>query len=92
VILDLPGVVLYGEAKWRSKEAKNQGVDKTKSQLQLRRDFLGDIGPRVYGKRNYVVLGIVLDEPLEQVQPPDARGVNTASVRWEELATYPHHP
>jgi hypothetical protein len=92
VILDLPEVVIFGEAKWRSKEATNQGVDKTKSQLQLRRDFLGQIGPRVYGKRENVVLGIVLDDPLAQVQPPDGNGVHTASIRWEELAAYTDHP
>ena len=39
-----------------------------------------------------MVLGIVLDDPLAQVQPPAAHGVHTASIRWEELATYTNHP
>lgn len=90
--MDGEQAVVFLEAKWRSKEAKNQGLDKTKSQLQLRRDFLGRIGPRVYGDRVFVVVGIVLDEPLEEATPPDANGVVTASIRWDELATYAAHP
>lgn len=92
VVLDGDRAVVFLEAKWRSKEAKNQGVDKTKSQLQLRRDFLGTIGPRAYGQRAFVVAGIVRDEPLEEATPPDANGVHTASIRWDELATYLAHP
>ena len=53
---------------------------------------LGTIGPRVYGKRAFLVVGIVLDEPLEEATPPDANGVHTASIRWDELSTYPAHP
>jgi hypothetical protein len=46
----------------------------------------------VYGERAFVVVGVVLDEPLEEATPPDVNGVHTASVRWEELATYSAHP
>ena len=92
VVLDGDAAVVFLEAKWRSKEAKNQGVEKTKSQLQLRRDFLGSIGPRVYGSRAFVVVGIVRDEPLEEATPPDANGVHTASISWDELALYSAHP
>jgi len=66
-------------------------VSGTKSQLQLRRDFLGMIGPRVYGDRAFVVCGVVLDDPLG-VEPPNAKGVHTASVTWEQLSGYENHP
>jgi hypothetical protein len=92
VVLDADTAVVFVEAKWRSKEATNQGITGTKSQLQLRRDFLGKIGRGVYGDRAFVVLGIVLDEPLAAVTPPDAQGVHTASLRWDDLAAYQHHP
>lgn len=92
VVLDGDGAVVFCEAKWRSKEATNQGIDGTKSQLQLRRDFLGVIGPRVYGDRAFVVVGIVLDDALAAAVPPDANGVHTASLRWEELAEFARHP
>jgi hypothetical protein len=92
IVLDGDRAVVFCEAKWRSKEAMNQGVDGTKSQMQLRRDFLGRIGPQVYGDRGFVVCGIVLDEPLAAVTPPDAHGVHTVSIRWAELASYPAHP
>jgi predicted RNase H-like nuclease len=90
-VLDGDAAVVFCEAKWRSGQAMNQGVSGTKSQLQLRRDFLGVIGPRVYGERGFVVCGVVLDDPLA-VEPPDANEVHTASVTWEQLAGYDRHP
>jgi hypothetical protein len=84
--------VVFVEAKWLSKEATGQGPSGTKSQLQLRRDFLGRIGPRVYGDRAFAVCGVVLEEPLAAATPPDGHGVSTASVTWDELARYHGHP
>ncbi len=52
----------------------NQGLEGTTGQLQLRRDFLGEMGPRIYGDRSFVVFGIVLEAPAD-VTPVDARGV-----------------
>ena len=92
VVIDSDKAILFLEAKWRSKESKNQGVKKAKSQLQLRRDFLGKIGPRVYGERARVAVGTVRDEPLEEATPQAKLKVHTASIRWEELATYKKHP
>ena len=92
VVLDGDRAVVFCEAKWRSKEAANQGVSGTKSQLQLRRDFLGSIGPRVYGNRAFVVCGLVLAEPLAAATPPDGRGVHTASITWDQLVRYDRHP
>jgi hypothetical protein len=91
VVLDGDRAVVFCEAKWRSSEGTDQGVEGTKGQLQLRRDFLGGIGPRVYGERGFVVCGVILDDPLAQT-PPDANGVHTASVTWRQLAAYPEHP
>jgi predicted RNase H-like nuclease len=91
VVLDGDLAVVFCEAKWRSKEATSQGISGTKTQLQLRRDFLDVIGPRVYGDRGFVVCGVVLDDPLA-VEPPDAHGVYTASVTWDQLARYGRHP
>jgi hypothetical protein len=58
---------------------------------RARRDFLGGIGARVYGDRAFVVCGVVLEAPLA-VEPPDAHGVHTASVTWDEHAGYEDHP
>src|SRR5690242_16328138 len=54
VVLDGDAAVVFCEAKWRSKEDTKQGRSGTKTQMQLRRDFLGTIGPRVYGDRAFV--------------------------------------
>ena len=60
MVVDGDRAVVFCGAKWRSKEGKGQGPSGTKTQLQLRRDFLGTIGPRVYGDRGFVVCGVVL--------------------------------
>jgi hypothetical protein len=90
-VLDGDRAVVLIEAKWHSKEGAGQGRSGMKTQLQLRRDFLGSIAPRVYGNRAFVVCGVVLGDSLG-VEPPDANGVHTASVTWDQLARYDRHP
>jgi hypothetical protein len=92
VVLDGDRAVVFVEAKWRSKEGVGQGIEGTKTQLQLRRDFLGKYGRVIYGDRGFVVLGVVLDEPLETATPADALGIHTKAIRWSDLAEYPDHP
>ena len=74
------------------KRASAKELRAPRLQLQLRRDFLGKYGPAIYGERASVVLGIVLDEPLEDAAPPDALGVHTKATRWSDLPAYDAHP
>jgi hypothetical protein len=92
VVVDGDVAVVYVEAKWRSPEGVGQGVDKTQSQLQLRCRFLAKHGRLIYGDREFVVVGVVLDEPMDEVDPSDRGEVHVASIRWSELAEYDGHP
>jgi hypothetical protein len=54
--------VIFGEAKWLSKEGKDQGIDKNKTQLTLRREFFEKYGKQIFpGVSNYIVLGLSLE-------------------------------
>jgi hypothetical protein len=78
VVLDGDQAVVFLEAKWRSKEGARQGRTGTKTQLELRRDFLGVIGPRVYGDRGFVVCG----DPVD----PSPRRSWRRVVGWQRMA------
>lgn len=38
------------------------------------------------------MLGLVLDNPIEAVAPPDSQHVLTRPLRWDELASFAEHP
>lgn len=92
VILDGDRCVIHAEAKWTSGQGVKQGVNKDRTQMQLRRDFFRRYGARMYGSRTFVVVGIIRDEPFEQPQSPDEESVITRMVKWSELAEYQGHP
>ena len=76
-VIDGNRCVVFGEVKWLAAEGRGQGVMQDKGQMQLRREFLGKYGRRVYGERGFSVLGVSRGEPLERETPPDAEGVVT---------------
>jgi hypothetical protein len=84
--------VVFVEAKWGSPEGIGQGPAGTATQMQLRRDFLERYGRRVYGDRRFMVVGVVLADPIEAAPPQDSEHVATRTIRWEELAEFPGHP
>ncbi len=84
--------VIFVEAKWGSPEGVGQGPAGTATQMQLRRDFLERYGRRIYGDRRFVVLGVVIADPIEVAAPPDSPHVATRTIRWEDLATFGEHP
>jgi hypothetical protein len=91
-VLDGEQCTIFGEVKWRSGEGRKQGRQKDKGQMQLRRDFFMKYGKAIYGRRGFVVLGVSLAGPLEAETPPDAEGVLTRTLNWNDLAEYPEHP
>ena len=84
--------VVYVEAKWGSPEGIGQGPSGTATQMQLRRDFLENYGKRIYGERQFLVLGVVLSDPIEAVTPPDTEHVVTRTLRWQDLAEFDARP
>lgn len=93
---------VFGEAKWRSSEALQQGVSKHKGQQQLRYEFLQKYGGRVFGRKNFLVLNVV----LHQKKTPEAfeewflagsggskaGNVIMRTIHWATICENPHHP
>jgi hypothetical protein len=77
-------LVIFGEAKWLSKVAEGQGKKKDKNQLELRTEFLGKYGNRIFPNASkQVVLTIGLFE---------IGGKNEYSATWEEVCNKIQHP
>jgi hypothetical protein len=84
--------VVFVEAKWGSPEGTGQGRAGTATQMQLRCAFLERYGRAVYGDRQFVVLGVVVRDPIEASPPRDSELVVTRIIRWAELAEFSGHP
>ena len=83
--------IVFGEAKWRSKEGTGQGITRSKSQLQLRQEFCGGIARAIFGDLRFVVLSVVWHSPFATDSPCDA-AVTMRSITWADLARWSEHP
>ena len=83
--------VLVGEAKWRSGEGTGQGVNRDKSQLQLRSEFCSDLAHAIFGNLKFLVLEIYWKSPLGTTFSCDTNAI-LRSISWEELTTWSEHP
>jgi hypothetical protein len=77
-------LVIFGEAKWTSKVAENQGKEKNKDQLQLRREFQQKYGKRIFHKANKLLILVV---GLSQQHKP-----TYPHITWEEICDKTKHP
>lgn len=93
--IQVGGVLIYGEAKWRSAVSTSQGVAGNKDQIRLRREFCERYGRTFYpGIERFVVLGIA---PKHGIVPQADRWCGVADlhlrdVTWDELAGLHEHP
>jgi hypothetical protein len=77
-------LIIFGEAKWLSRVARDQGKMKDKDQLQLRREFLSKYGDRIFPKATKrLVLAIELLETDRK---------NQLSITWEQICNKTQHP
>ena len=84
--------VVLGEAKWFSGEGRGQGRRGEGRQMDYRRRFLSEFAPAIYGDRGRLLLGLVLDQPIEEERPAPVPGVETAALHWADLCEYEDHP
>jgi hypothetical protein len=84
--------VVLGEAKWFSGEGRSQGRTGEGRQMNYRRRFLNEFAPAIYGERGRLLLGLVLDQPIEEERPAPLPGVETAALHWADLCAYENHP
>jgi hypothetical protein len=82
-------VVVFGEAKWRSKVANNQGKDKNKNQLELREKYFEKFGTKIFPNAPAKIILIVgLDSQLTNCQ----LGPNCHYVTWKRICEETEHP
>lgn len=81
--------VLLVEAKWRSGEARWQGLDGRMGQIELRSKFIRLLGAKIYDERRLMLLSITLDE---RVEPPRADAPFLTSLLWKDIVRCPAHP
>jgi hypothetical protein len=92
-VLDSDEALIFGEAKWLSKEGKGQGVNADKGQLQLRCEFFEKYGTAIYGNRTFLVLGVgPLSTSFVANDTTFESGVEMRFTTWGLLADYPRHP
>jgi len=83
------GVLLLGEAKWKSAVGKAQGKNKNKTQIQLRVEFLKKFGRKIYPDvRKFAVLGVGLRDDI--VDSSDDDGVICCGTTWEDCVVESH--
>lgn len=76
--------VIFGECKWTSKVAENQGKQKNKNQLQLRKEYLENYGKQIFPNVNrQLVLLVALTKPQHPICP---------TITWEEVCHNTQHP
>jgi hypothetical protein len=93
VVADGDDVVVFVEAKWGSPQGVGQGVDQTSTQMGLRRAFLERYGGRIYGDRRFIVMGVVVADPIEAgVLDDTASAVVTRTITWSQLCGFAEHP
>lgn len=86
--------VLLGEAKWKSPEAKEQGVNKDRGQIELRLQLF-DKYWRIFGeKKQFVVVALSLTGGLvvPETRETDGRLVATRDVTWDDIASITENP
>ena len=77
-------VIILGECKWASKIAENQGKEKNKNQLQLRREYLDTCGKQIFPNISRLLVVAVMDEKLSNINCP--------TITWEEICSKTVHP
>jgi hypothetical protein len=87
-------LILLGEAQWKSPEAKEQGVNKDRGQIELRLQLFDKFW-RIFGaKRHLVVVALSLVGELvtPETRTTDGRIIATRDVTRDEIAAIAENP
>lgn len=83
--------LLLGEAKWKSSVVAAQGINKDKTQLQLRVEFLKKYAPKLYpGVRHFVLLGVGLNNDV--IENYSDKTVKYIGTTWNTICNFKSHP
>jgi hypothetical protein len=76
--------IIFGEYKWTAKVAENQGKQKNKNQIQLRKEYLEKYGKQIFSHINrQLVLVVGQTNPQNPVCP---------NITWAEICNNVQHP
>lgn len=82
--------VIFGEAKWFSSEGRH-GPGPEDTQMHYRRRVLDERGPGIYGGCGRALVGVALDQGIEDEVPGPVGGVETRATLWREMGEYEEH-
>ena len=77
-------LAIFGESKWTSDVARDQGRNKDKDQMKLRMEFLEKYGQKIFSKTDKQFVLLV---ELEQ-----QKFGNYPYVSWEDVRSRTDHP
>jgi len=89
-----PDTVLLGEAKWKSSEAKRQGINKDRGQMELRLQLF-DKYWQIFGeKKHFVVVALSLTGGLVTPETRETGGrlIATRDITWDDVASIAENP
>jgi hypothetical protein len=90
LIIVSENIVIFGEAKWRSKVAVNQGIGKNQSQIQLRNKYLHKYGKIIFPNAKTKIVLLVDDDTTEIVADKIDNDVIEGHISWEATITDEH--
>lgn len=87
-------IVVLGEAKWKSPEAKEQGLNKNRGQIELRVQLCEQYASIFGDKKIFVVVALSLSGEMVSAQTQESKGriVALRDITWDKLARIPEHP
>jgi hypothetical protein len=77
--------LILGEAKWNSGVGKGQGIDRNRSQVELREQFCLGLGLKALTSRRAIVLAVTRDSGVV-ADWESGEGVSVRSITWHRLA------
>jgi hypothetical protein len=89
-----PDTVLLGEAKWKSPEAKGQGINKDRGQIELRLQLF-DKYWKIFGRKTqFVIVALSLKGNMvaQETRETGGRIIATRDVTWDDVASISENP
>jgi hypothetical protein len=81
--------VVFGEAKWNSGLGKNQGLNKDRSQFDLRLNYCAGLGRKALpGIQHWAILGVGRSANVLDCTNPQPLPVRVQNLSWSDLLTF----
>ena len=85
-------IVILGEVKWNSIEGRGQGIQKDRTQIELRKEFLSVYGKGIYGSQCLAIMVLQRHTNSSLCVDEDCDGVTTRTLYWKDMLKDIPHP